>query len=357
MIELHEVSKRFGRTQAVDRLSLAAQAGEIFGLLGPNGAGKSTTIRLMLSFYLPDGGHITFDGEPISHAIRERIGYLPEERGLYPKEKLRDVLIYLAQLKGTDKRTARERVGRWLDYFGLGDRAESKVGELSKGMSHKAQFIAAVAHDPDIVILDEPFSGLDPVSVELLRETVLELRDSGKTVFFSTHVMDQAERLCNRLAIMDRGSLVLSGSMSEVKEQHGSRSVQIEFDGDARVLEDRPEVSDVIRYPRYAEMTLRPEASAQGLLVALAPELRISRFEVLAPSLHRIFLDKVGRGGESPDDASSGDAGRPPGDRSRSSEANVRPGEAPRGETPSGAEASAGGSRPAGDPAGKEAHR
>ncbi|MFO8064825.1 MAG: ATP-binding cassette domain-containing protein [Spirochaetia bacterium] len=294
MLELTSVSKRFGSTQALSDVSLEARDGEIFGLLGPNGAGKTTAIRLVLKLYLPDTGSVTFDGRPLEPGIRERIGYLPEERGLYPKEKLREVLLYLASLKGASRPSAREATDRWLERFGLLDHAGAKVESLSKGMHHKAQFIAAVAHDPDIVILDEPFAGLDPVSVELLRKAILELKQAGKTILFSTHVMDQAERLCNRVAIIDRGRLIVSGSLAEIKARHGMTAVQVEFDGDGEFITDLPEVADVTRYPRYVEVALHPRASANDLLSALLPRLHITRFEVLSPSLHRIFLDKVG---------------------------------------------------------------
>lgn len=294
MLELTNVSKRFGRTQALSDVSLAARPGEIFGLLGPNGAGKTTAIRLVLNLYLPDAGSVTFDGHSLTPEIRERIGYLPEERGLYPKEKVRDVLVYLASLKGASRESALQATDRWLERFDLLEHAEAKVESLSKGMHHKAQFIAAVAHDPQIVILDEPFGGLDPVSVELLREAILELREAGKTILFSTHVMDQAERLCNRVAIIDRGRLVIAGPLGEIKAEHGRKAVHVEFDGDGAFIEGLPQVADVIHYPRYVEVSLAPDASPGELLSALAPRLDIARFEVLSPSLHRIFLDRVG---------------------------------------------------------------
>jgi ABC-2 type transport system ATP-binding protein len=294
MLELRSVSKRFGTTQALSDVSIAARDGEIFGLLGPNGAGKTTAIRLLLKLYLPDAGSVIFDGRQLTPEIRERIGYLPEERGLYPKEKLRDVILYLASLKGSSRPAARELTDRWLERFGLLDKSDARVESLSKGMHHKAQFIAAVAHDPDIVILDEPFAGLDPVGVELLREAILELKEAGKTILFSTHVMDQAERLCNRVAIIDRGRLVVSGPLSEIKARHGARAVQVEFDGDGEFITNLPQVAEIIRYPRYVEVTLHSPASAHDLLRALLPRLEITRFEVLSPSLHRIFLEKVG---------------------------------------------------------------
>lgn len=299
MLSIDNVSKRFGRTEALSDFSISARKGEIFGLLGPNGAGKTTAIRLALNLYLPDSGSIRFNGEPFSPAIREKIGYLPEERGIYPKEKLREVLLYLSSLKGAAPATTGHVIDRWLERFGLLDHAEAKVESLSKGMHHKAQFIAAVAHDPDIIILDEPFSGLDPVSVETMRDAILDLKEAGKTILFSTHVVEQAEKLCNRIAIVDQGRVVLSGPLSEVKQLHGSRSVQVEFDGEGAFIDTLPQVEETIRYPRYVEITLRDDASPQGLLLELANRIAITRFEVLSPSLHRIFLEKVGSpGGE-----------------------------------------------------------
>jgi ABC-2 type transport system ATP-binding protein len=308
MLSIENVSKRFGRTQALSGFSVTARAGEILGLLGPNGAGKTTAIRLTLNIYVPDSGSITFDGEPFSPAIRERIGYLPEERGIYPKEKLRETLIYLSSLKGTPRATAIHVIDQWLERFGLLEHAEAKVESLSKGMHHKAQFIAAVAHDPDIVVLDEPFSGLDPVSVETVRNAILDLKEAGKTIVFSTHVVDQAEKLCNRIAIVDQGRLVLCGPLSEVKRMHGSRSVQVEFDGDGAFIDELPQVEEAIRYPRYVEILLRKDVSAQSLLLELASRLQITRFEVLSPSLHHIFLEKIGTAhGEYRDPVSGGE--------------------------------------------------
>lgn len=294
MIELTQVAKRFGNVEALGGVSFTAHEGEILGLLGPNGAGKTTAIRLMLNLHVPDTGSILFDGEPLSEPMLDRIGYLPEDRGLYPRESLRGVLTYLATLKGASRDDARRRIDEWLERFGLLDHAEARVESLSKGMHHKAQFIAAVAHDPDIVILDEPFAGLDPISVERLREAVLELATAGKTVVFSTHVMDQAERMCSRVVLIDNGRVVLGGPLAEVKSQHGTRSVQVEFDGEADFVSALPEVEAVIRYPRYVELTLAPAASPGHLLCRLAARLEITRFEVLHPSLHRIFLDRVG---------------------------------------------------------------
>jgi ABC-2 type transport system ATP-binding protein len=317
MIELESIHKRFGETVAVRDVSFRAQPGEVFGIIGPNGAGKSTSIRILLNIYRADSGRVLFGNRAFRESDKERIGYLPEERGLYPKVKVGQLLHYLARLKGTAPGDADSRIDWWLRRFDLADRRESRTDSLSKGMSQKVQFIAAVIHDPEILILDEPFAGLDPVSVDVLREAVTELRNAGKTVLFSTHVMEQAERVCDRLLLIDRGQVVLHGTLDEIRRRFGSNSVRIEFDGDPAILRQHSAVSELAEYPRYLEARLAEGADSNALLRDLIEHATIHRFERVAPSLHSIFVDMVGG-------------------RRSSANGNPRNNEALNGETPNG---------------------
>ncbi len=294
MIEVESISKSYGDTVAVRDLSFRSTPGEIFGLLGPNGAGKSTTIRMIMNIIAPDAGRILFKGSPLTVADKDRIGYLPEERGLYKKLTVAEVLRYLASLKNVDARTADRRIDEWLERFGLSEWKNKKVDELSKGMAQKVQLSAAVIHDPDFVFLDEPFSGLDPVSTDVLRDAVVDLNRAGKTVLFSTHNMDQAERICHSILILNKGRELISGRLADVKERYGRRSVAIEFDGDLDFLDQHATVAHVIRYPRWAEVELADGRSADDLFAALSGRVSVRRFEVLSPSLHKIFVDQLG---------------------------------------------------------------
>lgn len=288
--------------QAVNDISFTAREGEIFGLLGPNGAGKSTTIRMMLGIYLPDSGGIYFNGKPLAKKDKDRIGYLPEERGLYKQLKVNEVLLYMAELKGKKRKETQPRIDYFLEQMDLLDWKERKVGELSKGMSQKIQFISTIAHDPEIIFLDEPFAGLDPVSSDQLLDLILDLKKEGKTVILSTHIMDQAERLCDRILLINRGCEVLSGTLGEIKAKYGRRTIKVEFDGDGDFISSLPQVASVRCYPRWAEMDLKPGIEPNALLSVLMERVSIHKFELSAPTLHRIFIREVGnfedKGGE-----------------------------------------------------------
>jgi ABC-2 type transport system ATP-binding protein len=294
MLAVREVCKSFGEVRAADEVSFTAKPGEIFGLLGPNGAGKSTIIRIIMNILGPDTGEVTFDGKRISEEDKDRIGYLPEERGLYRKVKVSEMLLYLAGLKGMDKERARGRMAEWLERFELSDWAGRKIEELSKGMAQKIQLVATILHDPQFIFLDEPFSGLDPVSTDVLREAILDLGKEGKTILFSTHNMEQAERICRRIFIIDHGREVISGTVDEVKSRFGKNTVAVEFDGDAEFLEHSSMVRDLVRYPRWVEVELAPGASPDELLSELAGRISVRRFEVVTPSLHKIFVRQLG---------------------------------------------------------------
>jgi ABC-2 type transport system ATP-binding protein len=294
MLEVDSVVKTYGTLRAVDGLSFAARPAEIFGLIGPNGAGKSTTIRMIMNIIAPDSGTILFDGRPMDAGGKEKIGYLPEERGLYRKGRVLDTLVYLARLKGMPEKASRASALSWLERFDLSDWKDRKIEELSKGMAQKVQFIGTILHDPKLVFFDEPFSGLDPVNQEKLFDILEELKGRGTTVLLSTHIMEQAEKACDRLLLIDRGKAVVAGTVSEVKAAYGKNSVQIEFEGDASFVRELGFVAKATERTRWMEIELRPEASPSQLFSALAGRLDVRRFEVEAPSLHRIFLSLAG---------------------------------------------------------------
>ncbi len=295
-VELRDVRKSFGEIRAIDGVSLEVPEGSIFGLLGPNGAGKSTTIRMILDIYRPDEGSIRVLGRSAGHEIRSLVGYLPEERGLYRKMKVLDVLEFLGALKGKRASDARRLASAWLERLSLGDRATSLVEELSKGNQQKVQFIAAVLAEPRLLILDEPFSGMDPVNQNLFKDLILEIRRAGTTVIFSTHQMETAERLCDRVAMINHGRLVegMTGPLEEVKRRFGMNSILLEYEGDGAFLATLPEVARVDAYGRVSEIRLHAGADPQAVLHAAVSRLVVLKFEIMMPTLHNIFIEKAG---------------------------------------------------------------
>lgn len=299
-IQLDQVTKRFAGHTAVRSLSLSIPRGGIYGLLGPNGAGKSTSIRMMLSIILPDEGRVTlFGGEQASRDLSMRIGYLPEERGLYRKMKVGEHLTFLGEVKGLKRSRAIELTKHWLARLGLSDWADKRVEDLSKGMQQKVQFIGALLHEPELVILDEPFAGLDPVNSKVMRDVVVEVAREGRTVLFSTHIMEQAEKMCDRVAIIARGEKVVDGTLAEVRRSGGGRHVALAFhrnkDAAVRVLADRSLTSRVDDFGASAEARLADGVEGDALLAALVGAgVGITRFEVVEPSLHSVFVSLVG---------------------------------------------------------------
>ena len=291
---LDHVTKRYGEFTAVSELSLAVRAGRVFGLIGPNGAGKSTTIRMIVNITAPDAGRIELFGQVMNDELRNRIGYLPEERGLYKKMKVGEQLRFLGELKGLSGRQADKAADHWLTKLKLREKKNDKTDELSKGMQQKIQFIAAVMHDPDLLILDEPFSGLDPVNAELLKDIVLELKAAGRTIIFSTHLMEQAEKLCDDICLINRSRKVLEGSLRDVKRSFGRNAVAVRAEGGSEVFDDTELVESVKHHSDHVEVLLVPGADDQELLRRLVTGgARISRFEQVEPSLHEIFIAKV----------------------------------------------------------------
>jgi len=294
VLEVANVSKQYGDKTAVNGISLSVERGEIYGLLGANGAGKTTTMRMVLGLIYPDDGRILYKGQPYSNELTRMLGYLPEERGLYPKVKVSDQLIYLAQLKGVSRKQADESLKRWLDKFGVPEYYNKKVEELSKGNQQKIQFIAAVIHHPEILILDEAFSGLDPVNVELLKDTVKELRDNGTSILFSTHRMEHVEELCRNITILHKSNTVLKGGIKEIKNSFPKERVVLGVSKEVEGLERIGGVDSVKKNENGYELKIsRPEAAREILQLAMG-QSDVHRFEVKEPTLNEIFIKAVG---------------------------------------------------------------
>jgi ABC-2 type transport system ATP-binding protein len=293
VLDVRDVAKSFGEVRAVDGVSFAIRAGTITGLLGRNGAGKTTTLRMVNGIFLPDRGVIEVLGGHAA-AARDRIGYLPEERGLYKKMKLLELLLFLAEIKGRRPSWAKAPAERWLRRFELWEQRDAKLEELSKGNQQKVQLIGALIHDPELLILDEPMSGLDPVNVVLVRRLLLELKAGGRTILLSTHQMAEAEKLAEEIVLIHRGRVVLSGSLAEVRASSGRNTVSLAYDGDGAFLAALPGVAGGSVDANAAELVLAPGAAPQQVLAAALERLTIRRFEVVAPSLEQVFIERVG---------------------------------------------------------------
>src|SRR5579875_150338 len=293
IVELHNIRKVYDTKVAVESLSLSIEPGTMFGLLGPNGSGKTSSIRMMIGMTVPDSGTVRLFDQPFSRTLLHRVGYLPEERGLYKKMKVLDQLTFLGQLHGLQESTSRQRARSWCERMQITEAFDKKTEELSKGMQQKIQFIAALLHEPELVIMDEPFSGLDPVNAQLLMDTLIELRREGKAILFSTHRMDQVEKLCDAIAIIYQGKLVLHGTMREVKGRYPRNRVQMVFQGPEGFLQ-HPGVAEFKKYAGIAEIRLHSPEFAQPLLAeALASGAQVTRFEVMEPTLEEIFIETV----------------------------------------------------------------
>lgn len=294
---VEHINKSFGTFQAIKDLSMEVREGTIFGFLGANGAGKTTTMRMILDIIRPDSGRITWNGEPVHKVPRRNWGYLPEERGLYPKMTVEDQLLFLARLNGLSKQTARKALDEWLERFQITANRKKKIDELSKGNQQKVQFLATILHDPAILIMDEPFSGLDPVNATVLQEAFLEMRRRGKTIIFSTHQLEQVEQMCEDVVIINKGQCVVQGSVREVKRAHGKNVVRLKLDNDAQALwlDEIEGVQVTKRRQDYIEMQYRAGLNPNLIVEeALRRGGIISRFEITDPSLTDIFIERVG---------------------------------------------------------------
>jgi ABC-2 type transport system ATP-binding protein len=293
IVELHNIRKVFATKVAVEGLSLTIEPGTMFGLLGPNGSGKTSSIRMMIGMTMPDSGDVNLFGEPFRRSLLHRIGYLPEERGLYKKMRVIDQLIFLGCLHGLTETVARKRAKEWCTRLQIKEALPKKTEELSKGMQQKIQFIAALLHEPELIIMDEPFTGLDPVNAALLMDTLMTLRSEGRTILFSTHRMDQVEKFCDGIALISRGRLVLSGSMRAIKSRYPRNRVQVAFTGSDAFLRD-PAILEAKPFAGGVDLLLSSEAGAQQVLAsAVAQGAILNHFEIHEPSLEEIFIEEV----------------------------------------------------------------
>ena len=294
IVELDNIRKAYDAKVAVEGLSLTIEPGTMFGLLGPNGSGKSSSIRMMIGITRPDSGTVRLFGQPFERKALHRVGYLPEERGLYKKMKVLDQLVFFGQLHGLDAGVASTRAKSWCERMQITEAIDKKTEELSKGMQQKIQFIASLLHEPDLIIMDEPFSGLDPVNATLLMDTLVDLRKQGKAILFSTHRMDQVEKLCDAIAIIYKGRLVLDGAMREIKSRYPANRIQTHFTGSDTFLQ-HPDVLEAKNYAGMAELKLRDGGDAQAVLAqAIAAGTRFTKFDVMEPTLEEIFIETVG---------------------------------------------------------------
>ena len=299
-ISVRNVCKYFGDFMAVDNLSLEVAPGSIFGLLGPNGAGKTTTIRMIVNITVPDKGEVFLFGEKMNDKLQERVGYLPEDRGLYKKMPVGEQLAFFATLKGVPKNKTKKLIDEWMERVGLSEWKNKKWEELSKGMQQKVQFVSTILHDPDLIILDEPFSGLDPINANLLKEIVQELKARKKTIIFSTHLMEQAEQMCDSICLVNRGRSVLNGNIRAIKRtflnEMSELKIALEAEDYAGVLEDHALVKKVFTNNHHVEVTLHEGINPQALLHKLvAAGVALNHFEILEPSLNEIFIESVNR--------------------------------------------------------------
>lgn len=297
-IQVEHISKAFGNFRAVDDLSFEVRRGEIFAMLGPNGAGKSTTMRMILDILKPDSGRIAVLGAPLTDATKDRIGYLPEERGLYRSVRVLEMMVYLANLKGLSNHDARRRSLAMLERLGMSDQAKKKVSELSKGMQQKIQFAVTVLHEPDLIIVDEPFSGLDPVNSLVLKDLLLAFKARGGTIVMSTHQMSQVEEMCDRLLMIDRGQQKLYGPVNDIRQQYALHAIVVEGQGDWAKLPGVARVEAIENGREAALLYLTPDATTDSVLGAIAtsPDTHINRFELAVPSLNDIFIRVAGGG-------------------------------------------------------------
>ncbi len=296
VLEVRDLVKRFNGITAVDNASFQVQQNSVFGLIGRNGAGKTTTIRMMLNIYMPDSGEVLFNGSKIGQDFKDSVGYLPEERGLYKKMKVIDMLLFLAELKGKKGREIERKANNYLERFDLGNRKNSKVEDLSKGNQQKIQFIGTILHDPEFLIFDEPFSGLDPINTNLLKEIILEEKEKGKVIIFSTHLMEFAEKMCDHIAMIDQGKIILNGALSEIKKKYANKDVSINYEGDISFLRNHPIIESIEDFGNTTGIRVKQVDQIQELLGLLVKHnIVINKFIADEISLHEIFVLLAGK--------------------------------------------------------------
>ena len=297
-LEVKKLSKSFGDLKAVNEASFNVPEGSIFGLIGRNGAGKTTTIRMMMNIYMPDSGDVILRGASIGQDFKNKVGYLPEERGLYKKMKVLETLLFFAELKGKSGKTVQKKAKEYLERFDLKDRMNSKIEDLSKGNQQKVQFISTILHDPEFLILDEPFSGLDPINTNLLKEIILEKKSEGKVIIFSTHLMDFAEKMCDHIAIIDKGKIILEGSLNELKQKYAKSNVSLSFEGDLSFLKNHSMIDKIENFGNTTGIRVKSPEQIQDLLKLLVQNnITIKKFDANDISLHEIFVEVAGNDG------------------------------------------------------------
>ncbi|MBN2425397.1 MAG: ATP-binding cassette domain-containing protein [Calditrichaceae bacterium] len=295
ILEVENITKKFGDYVAVNSVSLKAEKGKILGVLGPNGAGKTTTIRMIMDIIAPDSGTITFNNGLSKESMKDRIGYLPEERGLYKKMKIDELLRFQGRLKSLSGKEADRRADMWLERMEITDWKKKKVEELSKGMQQKIQFIGTIFHNPDLLILDEPFGGLDPINANLIKDIILELKKQGAAILFSTHIMESAEKLCDEIILINKGELILSGPLSKVKEQFNKNNILLDYTGPDGFLNENAMIYKYNNYGNHVEIELNEHIKPQDFLKKIIDRVEIRKFELREPSLNDIFIEAVGK--------------------------------------------------------------
>ncbi len=293
MLVVQNLTKVFKDTIAVNNISFSISSGKIFGMLGPNGAGKTTTIRTVLNIIKPSSGTILFDNKPIAKEFFNIIGYLPEERGLYKKSKVINTIAYFAGLKNIEKKLAFDEAIKWLKKMEIENLKEKKIEELSKGNQQKVQFITAIIHNPELLILDEPFSGFDPINQQLIKEILISFVNSGKIIMLSTHQMDTAEKLCTDILLINQGKEVCSGSLAQIKKNFGTNNIKIEFSGDASFLNTHPSIIHIDSYSNYAEIQLKEDVQPYEFIRTIVDKINVTHFSVIEPTLNKIFIDTI----------------------------------------------------------------
>jgi ABC-2 type transport system ATP-binding protein len=296
VLEVNDITKSFGEIKAVDSISFKVEQGHIYGILGPNGAGKTTTIRMIMNILIPDSGSILLFDQKVSDALKSRIGYLPEERGLYQKMKVGELLKFMGELRGLTVNEAKLKGNEWLSKFDLAEWAGKKVEELSKGMQQKLQLISTFIHDPDLIILDEPFAGLDPVNVNLVKNIMLELKEQGKAIMFSTHMMDAAEKICDEILMINHGKKALDGDLQQIQTKHGKNSLHLEYEGDGAFIKSLPMIDKFDDYGNYIEVRLKDGFKPNDFLKAAIDKVQVSKMQSQKSSLNEIFISLAGGG-------------------------------------------------------------
>jgi ABC-2 type transport system ATP-binding protein len=298
VICIDNISKSFGSLKAVNEVTLNVPQGSIYGFLGPNGAGKTTTIRMIMNIIRPDSGRIEIFGRPLDAEIKNRISYMPEERGLYKKMTASEILFYIGSLKGLSAAQLKNRIPQWLQRLGLSEKAKKKTEELSRGLHQKLQFAVCAINEPDVLILDEPFAGLDPVNLELLTNIIMEMRSAGRTIIFSTHVMHEAERLCDDIVLINKGRIVVDGRLDDIKSKHSTGTISVQLDGDIEFIKALPYVTALNKNFNKYDIVLKDGSDPQQLLSQLVGKVKLRSFEIKSPSLHEIFIRLVGADNE-----------------------------------------------------------